>query len=151
MKKLRQFQLAHETAKQNCMDHLASLEAVKRDGKLIRVTFHEATPDRTIDQNSTSFMWYGEIAKQTGETAEEVHRRCKLDYGIPILRRREDFEAVYERCLIGQDREQQLEAMKYIDVTSIMSVREMGEYMDAVYITHTRDMQLYLTQPKPKD
>lgn len=86
---------------------------------------------RTLPQNSLKSIWYGEIAKRRGDvTAKEVERECKLTYGIPILRRQEMHNWVYEKSLDLLDYERKLKIMDSFSVTSIMSVKELTEYMN---------------------
>ena len=90
--------------------------------------------DRSLEQNRTAWMHYGEIAKHHGMTPEEAHRLCKLRYGVPILRRdSEEFEATWTRIAIPLSDADQLRIVGLIDVTSVMTVAQMGEYIDTYY------------------
>lgn len=135
---IQKFAFVHQTAKENCLAYLAGIEPTMQDGKAIRVVIQEASHDRSIEQNSTSHLWYSEIAQQSGETPAEVKARCKLTHGVPILRQHEEFEAFYQAALAPLDYETRLEAIKYVDITSIMTVREMNQYMDSVFNEHSR-------------
>jgi len=90
--------------------------------------------DRSLEQNRLAFLHYGEIGKHYGLSVDEAHRLCKLRYGAPILRRdSEEFEDTWQRVIAPLDHEDQMRAMGLIDVTSIMTVRQMGEYLDTMY------------------
>lgn len=91
-----------------------------------RMTF-----DRTNDQNALLWKWNAEVAKHQGETKEDVHRESKLSIGCPILfRDNEEFAAFYRRVLAPQDRAERLKAMDFIDVSSVMTTKQMSEFMD---------------------
>lgn len=91
--------------------------------------------DRTPDQNALHWKWAGEAAEQLGDcTADELQRRWKLEIGVPILRAEDDdFRAFYDEALKPRTYEQKLAAMKYVPVTSIMTVPQMSQFMDAVF------------------
>lgn len=87
--------------------------------------------DRTLDQNALHWTWCGEVAKHRGETKEDVHREAKLSIGCPILYRdNEKFAAFYRNTLAPRDRDARLAAMDFIDVTSVMTTKQMTEFMD---------------------
>lgn len=88
---------------------------------------------RSLDSNALSHVWYGDVAKQTGEIARDVKRYCKLHFGIVIRRRDPDFNAFYSQCIKHcLTYEQKLKAMDHIAVTSELSVAEMSEYLDSM-------------------
>ena len=92
--------------------------------------------DRTTEQNALSHKWYGEIAYQTGEDREDVRARCKLECGVPILRRdKPKFRDVYNRTLLRCSYEEKVDFIRYTEmqVTSLMNVGQMSEYLDAVF------------------
>lgn len=95
----------------------------------IRITPDEE--ERSDKQNRLSFMWY-KILGETFSSKEEERARCKLDYGIPILRLDEDFNNFYKYAIDDLVREAQLAAMDFIAVTSLMSVKEFAEYLNTV-------------------
>jgi hypothetical protein len=106
---------------------LADLRAVKLPA---RVEIHQGN-DRSLEQNRLMWRWLTIIGKHVGQTTEELHREAKLTIGVPILRRdSEAFCGTYDRCIKPLDYERKLEAMDLIDVTSIMSVRQMTEFLD---------------------
>ena len=68
------------------------------------------------------------------ESPEDAHCRCKLEQGVPILRRdSEDFRGTYDRVLKPLPYEHKLRAMRLIEITSVMTVKQMTEYLDAVF------------------
>ena len=90
---------------------------------------------RSLDANALHWKWAGEAAEQLGDcTADEVQRRWKLEIGVPILRADDDdFRAFYDEALKPRTYEHKLAAMKYVPVTSIMTVPQMSAFMDAVF------------------
>lgn len=106
--------------------------------------------DRTRDQNAIQWMWATEAAHQLGDrTAEEVQRDWKLRHGVPILREDSaEFRATYDRLLKHLPYEAKLEAMAFIDVTSILKVRQMVRFLDAVE-RECAENGIHLTDPDP--
>ena len=85
---------------------------------------------RTTDQNALYWEWVSEVSKHQGETKEETHREAKLSIGCPILfRDNEKFAAFYRRIIAPLDRELRLEAMDFVDVSSVMTTRQFTEFM----------------------
>ena len=106
--------------------------------------------DRSLSQNSLQWKWAGEFAAQLGDrTADEVQRDWKLRHGVPILRaNNEIFRQVYDELIkplptYGA----KLEAMRIIDVTSIMTVPQMREYLDTVQ-REAAEQGVRLTNPE---
>lgn len=95
----------------------------------------KAGEDRSLSQNALQFKWAGEAAAQLGDrTADEIQREWKLTLGVPILRsENDDFRAFYDEALRPRTYEQKLAAMRYVPVTSIMTVPQMTAFLDAVY------------------
>ena len=91
--------------------------------------------DRTGAQNRTIAMWYQDAAHETGEDFERVRAQCKVEVGIPILRRDDDeFRAWYDAALrpFPYDTKIEMFIRLQIPVTSIMTVKQATEYMDLV-------------------
>ena len=108
--------------------------------------------DRSTEQNNLSHKWYGEIAEQTGEDREEVRARCKLELGVPILRRdKPKFREVYNQTLLHLSYDQKLDFVRYTEmsVTSLMNVGQMTEYLDLVFRLHA-EQGIELTIPPDK-
>jgi hypothetical protein len=85
---------------------------------------------RTLPQNALKSVWYAEIAKERGDvTAREVENECKLNFGIPILRRDPGNNWIYENSIDKLPYEKRVKAMTRFAVTSLMSVKELTEYI----------------------
>ena len=108
-------------------------ESFKRDGGYLRITVREGK-DRTHLQNALSHAWYEQLSRELPEdTAEGWKCFCKLHCGVPILRRDdEDFRASYDASLKGMSYESKLKAMRILPVTSLMTTRQLGEYLEDV-------------------
>lgn len=91
-------------------------------------------PDRSAEQNRLQFKWATEVAQQCGDRSiDEIREDWKLRHGVPILRRDlEQFRDIYDEILKPRSYEEKLKAMKYISVSSIMTVKQMQEYLDAI-------------------
>ena len=108
---------------------LADLQAIPLPA---RMELHTGD-DRSAEQNRLMWRWLQIIGGALGMSTEEAHRLCKLTIGVPILRRdSEDFCATYDRLIKPMQYEDKLAAMDLIDVTSIMRVSQMQEFLDTV-------------------
>lgn len=108
--------------------------------------------DRSEEQNRLSHKWYAEIAAQTGEDVEDVRARCKLEIGVPILRRESDkFRKTYDTNIRHLDYEAKVAVIRDLDVpvTRFMNVTQMTTYMDEVYRRHAA-FGIALTIPEDK-
>lgn len=89
--------------------------------------------DRSLDQNAISHAWYEQIARELREdTPEGVKCECKLRFGVPILRAADaDFREMYDTAIRGHlSYEQKLKAMRFIPVTSLMTVPQLSHYLE---------------------
>ena len=105
--------------------------------------------DRTGEQNRLQFLWAREAAEQKGDrTPEEQRNEWKLRFGVPIMREDSpEFRKVYDTLI--KDRlsyEEKIEAMELIAVTSLMKVRQMVRYLDAID-RECAEQGVVLTQP----
>jgi len=77
--------------KVNSVDSLADawLEVRKfyKDNRHFTLEFYTK---RNVSQNALQHKWYSVIAKQTGETSDEVKCFCKLKFGFNIVLKRDD-------------------------------------------------------------
>ena len=88
--------------------------------------------DRSLDQNAISHAWYEQIARELREdTPEGVKCECKLRFGVPILRAADsDFREMYDTAIRGHlSYEQKLKAMRFLPVTSLMTVPQLRQYL----------------------
>ncbi len=88
---------------------------------------------RSLPQNATAAMWYGQIAAETGQTQAEAKAECKLRFGLPIMERdRAEWVAKWQPLYGPLPYAMQLRLFEAIPLTSLLTTRQMAEYMDAV-------------------
>ncbi len=89
---------------------------------------------RSDDQNRISHAWYAKVSHETGEdTPEGIKRFCKAYFGVPILRAdSEKFRDVYDRVIKPLPYDQKLAAMDLISVTSIMTTKQLTQYLETM-------------------
>jgi hypothetical protein len=95
-------------------------------------------PGRSLEQNAKSHVWYAQIARELKEdSADGVKAECKLRFGVPILRGESaDFCKMYDAVIKGHDYLTKLEVMRYLPVTSLMSIDQLNRYMTAIERTY---------------
>ena len=110
--------------------YVATLRALK----LPLTVQHKQGADRSLDQNDLQFLWANEFARAMGDrSTEDVRLDWKLRHGVPVLRAEDEgFRKVYDENLRGLPFERKLALMAYIPVTSLMTVKQMSAYLDAV-------------------
>lgn len=110
-----------------------------------------AGADRSLEQNRLQFQWAREAAEQRGDmTADEVRCEWKLIYGVPILRAEsEDFRSVYDEAIKPLPYALKLKAMRFIPVTSEMTVKQMTAYLDTVQ-RECAEQGILLTDPETR-
>lgn len=92
---------------------------------------------RSLDQNALIYAAYADISRQQEEPLIDVRRRCKLHYGVPILRAHcEEFRSIYDRVLKPQPYEAKLLLMDWVKVTSDMKKPQATEYIDTLLREH---------------
>lgn len=91
---------------------------------------------RSLSQNALVHKWYAEIALQLGDTtAETVRATCKLEHGVPILRRDdEQWREWYDNSFREFPYWQKIDLFERLDpaITRKMRVAQMTEYMDSI-------------------
>ena len=102
------------------------------DHKFLRVSVRTGK-DRSLDQNAITHVWYEQISRELREdTPEGVKCECKLRFGVPILRATDqEFREMYDAAIKHHlDYDQKLRAMRYLPVTSLMTKRQLSQYME---------------------
>jgi len=87
---------------------------------------------RSLAQNRLSHTWYGEISQQGKEYAVgKVHSICKDRYGLPIMKADEIFSKFWRHATAGNPTHEEIidEIMPMTPVTSIMTVKQMSQYL----------------------
>lgn len=106
--------------------------------KYVRMTLKARK--RSLDQNGISHVWYEQMAREDRQHDALGHKcYCKLHHGVPILRAEDaEFRAFYDGAIKGLSYEQKLAAMKYLPVTSLMTVEQLSKYLEAVQDDYRR-------------
>lgn len=112
---------------------------------------HRQGADRSLDQNALQFKWAQEASQQRGDmTVEEVRCEWKLHFGVPILRaENDDFRAVYDEAIKPLPYELKLKAMRFIPVSSEMTVKQMTAYLDTIQ-RECAEQGIRLTDPETR-
>ena len=107
---------------------------------------------RSNNQNKTQRMWINEAAEQLqDQTPEEYRGYCKLHFGVPILRAKDEiFCEKYDRIIRPLTYEQKLECMMVpldFPVTRLMTSYHKSQYLDTIW-HHFTSLGVVLTEPK---
>jgi hypothetical protein len=97
--------------------------------------FKELSDKRSADQNSISHAWYTEVSRALQDRSPlSVKCESKLNCGVPILRAEDDdFRSFYDASIKSTlSYEQKMGAMKFLPVTSLMSVQQLSQYLEDV-------------------
>lgn len=104
---------------------------------------------RTLAQNALSHVWYKQVADYEQADVGEVKDFCKLTFGVPLLICVDaEFRDFYFLAFSHLDYVQQLKAITYVNVTSLMDPEVMSEYlrnmerfyaMSGLQLTRTHD------------
>lgn len=89
-----------------------------------------ASDRRSLDMNALVNTWYKDISDVRGDvTAQDVRRECKVNYGVPILRRDPGHDFIYRHTIDRMTYELKLKAIDIFAVTSVMSTAQLKEYL----------------------
>ena len=104
-------------SEQGAIDWCRDLLKFWLEHKYIQVT---ANDKRSLDQNGTIRLCYKQIHQYRGDCERiEIERQCKLDYGVPILRREcIVFDDIFKSLEKRYNYEQLLKVMDKFKVTS---------------------------------
>jgi hypothetical protein len=127
------------------------LETIKGQEYPLTLTFKPGEDSRSNRQNRLSFEWYNDASKQGDQEPWEYRAYCKLHFGVPILRaEREDFRLQYDEIVKPLPYAEKLALMIgpiELPVTSLMTVKQMSKYLDAVW-QHFTGLGFQLTDPQ---
>jgi len=92
-----------------------------------------ATKKRSLEANSKYWKWCYEVGVMVGMETAEVHNYNKWHIGLSILTQSHpEHRDKLLKLTEGMDYEERINAMELIRCTSVFSVSEMRQYMDAV-------------------
>lgn len=109
---------------------IGDIRSAWKEHKYLRISV-KAGNDRSIQQNAILHAWITQISQELREqTPAKVKAECKLVYGVPILRAEdEDFRKFYDHAIKWMTYEQKLDAMAFVPVTSIMTVKQLSQML----------------------
>lgn len=100
-----------------------------------RITIVAWSKKRTLSANAQQHIWYKQISEFMHCDIREAGNSCKLDFGLPILLAdsvhgpKVDF--ILKRIdFYSMAREQQVNVMDYVPVTSVFSTKQHNQYRD---------------------
>lgn len=136
------------------MPHLLDkIRNVVLSGKSYRISIIEWSEKRALSANAQQHVWYKRISQFQGVDTKEAGRMSKLDFGLPILLSDNEMGAKVSYVLdkinfFKMSREQQLNVMDLIQVTSLFSTKQHNLYRDnLVMFWHQNGLELkYLNE-----
>ena len=132
-------------------EHIDILASILLCRKLpLTVTWSQGAP-RTDAQNNLSFQWYVDAARQLGDCDHgDTRALSKVLFAAPILcRDNPAFCVSWEKLRARFSHEEIVQFVKdtELPMTSIMKLKQMIEYMDAIE-RYWRDQGVRLTDPE---
>lgn len=130
--------------------HIDALAALLKGRKLPLTVSWSQGASLSNQQRRLSFRWYGDISRQLGDVdTETVRADCKVTFGVPILSAdsdafRDDWESGIGQ--FGYEGQRRVVKTMQVPVTSLMTVKQMTAYLDAIHRTYSR--QVRLTDPE---
>jgi len=128
---------------------LAEIASKPLDGTM-QIDIRMYKKDRSLAQNRLTHHHYRQIALQTGHNAGYIKAECKLVYAAPILiAENEEFAAKWTAVQPGLDYEQQIKLAGMVDMTSIMNLAQMSNYIEeymnvyqanGIHLSHPEDL-----------
>lgn len=127
---------------------VAKIMALNLSAKPWEVSAKPHVANRSLAQNRLSFKWYAERNAVTGNGNEYERNWCKWFYGCPIVGAADDsdFSEFYSILINTYTWEQCVKAMGFIQVTSLMTTKQMAEYLTVVEVS-SAEQDIYLTRP----
>lgn len=100
----------------------------------VEVVIRERKEGRRLAQNSIQWHWYAELQEQDGIHGMELQELInynKFNLGLNILMKNNPEFSKKMKQFSGLEYENKVALMEFIDITSIMKVKEMAEYLTA--------------------
>lgn len=127
---------------------LAKMRDIVLSGKNYRVVITEWSEKRGLSANSQQHVWYKKISQFNGCDIRTAGNGCKLDFGLPILLSDSEMGAKVGWVLDNikfqlMTREQQINVMDLIQITSLFSTKQHNLYRDnLVMFWHEQGLEL---------
>jgi hypothetical protein len=111
-----------DAIRQRALDFIADLDL----DKPWEITVKRHVKKRSLEQNNLYHQWVGAIAGETGHSHDEVHEWLKAEYLAPRMVE-----------INGK-------TQHWRPTTTKLTTKEMGEFMDQVYVFGTSQLGLML-------
>ena len=117
-------------------------------GKSYRLSIQEWSEKRGLSANAQQHVWYKKISQFHGCDIRTAGNGCKLDFGLPILISDSEMGPKVSYVLDkinfhNMNREQQINVMDLIQVTSLFSTKQHNLYRDNLVIFwHEQGLEL---------
>jgi len=127
---------------------LDTMRKIVLSGKKYRITISEWSEKRGLSANAVQHVFYKKISQFQGCDIREAGNMSKLDFGLPILLSHEVMGPKVDFILkkigfYGYGREQQINVMDLIQVTSLFSTKQHNLYRDnLVMFWHRNGLEL---------
>jgi len=125
------------------------LRCMREQPKPLSVSIAPFKADRSLAQNKLAFQWYSEIADSEKEGRGYIRNYCKFSFGCERLINQEQnkgdraFPEFYENIINTLTYEQCIDAMEFVQVTSMMKVKAFTLYLEDIeQYAAGRDMRL---------
>ena len=133
---------------------LDMMRKIVLSGLSYRISIVEWSDKRGLSANAQQHVWYKRISQFNGYDIRTAGNQSKLDFGLPILLSDADMGRKVDFLLkkigfYGFDREQQINVMDLIQVTSLFSTKQHNLYRDnLVMYWHEQGLQLEYKEGK---
>lgn len=127
---------------------LSKIRQIVLSGKTYRLSIEEWSKKRSLSANSQQHVWYKRISGFTGDDIRTAGNGCKLDFGLPILFADSEMGPKIGYVLdkinfYEMTREQKINVMDLIQVTSLFSTKQHNLYRDnLVMFWHEHGLEL---------
>lgn len=126
---------------------LDKIRKVVLSGKTYRVKIEEWSAKRSLSANSQQHVWYKRISQFQGMDVREAGNMSKLDFGLPILLDSDmgpKVSYILDKInFYSMTREQQVNVMDLIQVTSLFSTKQHNLYRDnLIMFWHQNGLEL---------
>jgi len=104
------------------------------DSKPYQIVIKDYDDSRSANQNRLYYKLLEELAKQGDSSFNEYRAISKLEIGVPIMRKDEDFRKKYDSIVRHLPYETKIGLMLMdFPVTSLMTVEQMQSFIDNFY------------------
>ena len=100
-------------------------------------------------------IWYGVVADSMGLSVAEVEARCKIKFGVPLLKSESiSYSNFIDKYLGGMNQQERIAFVQQFDIPVIrkgyMSVETRGKYLGEMQ-RYFSEQSIFLTSPNEKE